>query len=713
MLTDTLKQEIQKAYSQFLASKQLKPRTGQRLMIAEIARCIGAVETDAEGHRTNQAGLCAIEAGTGTGKTVAYTLAVLPIAKALGKKVVISTATVTLQEQIIYRDLPDVLRHSGLHFRFALAKGRGRYVCLSKLDQKMHHHALQESLFAEEGLPSNATEDEKRTRIYDAFAKGLLTKEWDGERDSWPEPIDDEVWQPLTADRNQCLGRRCQFVAQCSFMKARDHLGSADCVVANHDLVMADLALGGGAILPPPEETIYIFDEAHHLPDIALRHFTGQLRVNGSLHWTDQCIKRVNDIIHNYGKFVEFVDKLVVLPALFLEIKQFYQQLKPFVENLLLELQDSLDDSRGQLPHYRFEHGVIPDHLSLMASELIKSFQPLIDDLTAAHDTLGSALEANQTGYSLTQLENLYAEIGTMLNHAERQYGLWQAYSREFKDLPDSRWIQMVQSGDFLDYELAASPLLAAETLHQYLWHSCYAAILTSATLTALGEFNRLRMQSGLPHFAQTAVVPSPFDYPNIARFVVPNLQHEPNHPQHSAEVVEKLNFLVEGHLGVLVLFASRRQMEETYDLLSADWQDKVLCQTHMSRQNLLETHKQRVDSQQQSILFGMASLAEGVDLPGQYCTHVIIDKLPFAVPSDPVSAALDEWLKAKGRNAFSEVSLPEVSQKLVQACGRLIRNENDSGQITLLDKRILSKSYGRQLLSTLPPFKQILGKDE
>lgn len=709
MLTDTLKQEIQQAYSQFLKSKDLKPRYGQRLMIAEIAKALAAIETDAEGKRVNDAGVVAIEAGTGTGKTVSYLLAALPIAKALGKKVVISTATITLQEQIIYRDLPDVLHHSGLSFRFALAKGRGRYVCLSKLDQKQHQHALQESLFAEEGLPSN--DDEQQIKAYQELMQALFSKEWNGERDAWSEQIDDAIWQNLTADRNECMGRRCQYASQCGFMKARENMGIADCIVANHDLVMADLALGGGAILPAPEETIYIFDEAHHLPEIALRHFTGQLRVNSSLHWSEQSIKQLQEITRNYSALIDLLDKLAALPAMLLEVNQFYKQLKPMVESLLENLEaDSYDMQQGRLPHYRFEHGAIPAALADMASSLVKSFQPVIDDLSDAHEIIAAHIEANQTAYSMAQLEALYAEIGMMLNNAERQYGLWQAYSKEFKELPDSRWIQLVQSGDFMDYELAASPLLAAETLHRYLWHSCYSAILTSATLTALGEFNRLRMQSGLPHYARTCIVPSPFDYPNNAEFVVPNLQFEPNHPQHSHEVVALFDRLVSTNLGVLVLFSSRRQMEETYELLSVDWQDKILCQTHMSRKALLETHKERVDAKQQSILFGMASLAEGVDLPGEYCTHVIIDKLPFAVPNDPVSAALDEWLKDKGRNAFVEVSLPEVSQKLVQACGRLIRNESDKGRITLLDKRILTKRYGKQLLDTLPPFKKILG---
>lgn len=711
MLTQALKQQIQTAYRSFLDSKELKPRYGQKLMIAEIARALGDIETDAEGHRCNDSGLCAIEAGTGTGKTVAYMLAVLPIAKALDKKVVVSTATIALQEQILYRDLPDIARHSGLDVRYALAKGRGRYLCLSKLDQKLQDASAQQALFAVDIAEGAQVNEDEAHQLYESMAKELLTSSWDGDRDTWPEALEPELWQPLTAERNQCAGRRCQHVSQCSFIKARENLSSVDCIVANHDLVMADLALGGGAILPAPEDTIYIFDEAHHLPDIALRHFTGQLRLHGSMHWLDQSVRALQEISKQYGNYSTLLDKLVALPGLLLEIKQFYGEVKPLVESLVEDLVGNQGDGYG-LPHYRFEHGELPPQLMMLSAELVKRFQALLDGLQSAHELLGSALDNNDTGLSLPALEQLFASIGMMLSSAEKQYGLWQAYSKPFSDMPDSRWIQLVDNNGLLDYELAASPLLASGTLNRYLWHSCFAAVLTSATLTALGQFNRLRMQTGLPAFAQTAVVPSPFDYQRNVRFVVPALSVEPGHQQHSEEVVSRLGDLAADHRGVLVLFASRRQMEDVYERLSGDLRDKVLCQNRMSKQKLLDEHRQAIDNGRQSILFGLASLAEGVDLPGDYCTHVIIAKLPFPVPSDPVSRALDEWLKAQGKNAFAEVSLPEASQKLIQACGRLIRTETDSGQITLLDKRILTKRYGRQLLNTLPPYQQSLAEE-
>jgi ATP-dependent DNA helicase DinG len=145
------------------------------------------------------------------------------------------------------------------------------------------------------------------------------------------------------------------------------------------------------------------------------------------------------------------------------------------------------------------------------------------------------------------------------------------------------------------------------------------------------------------------------------------------------------------------------------FDLQDVNWQNRILRQNDMSKQALIDLHRKRIDKDQQSIVFGLASLAEGIDLPGQYCSQVIIAKLPFSVPNEPVDAALAEWLEAKGRNPFMEISLPDASQKLIQACGRLIRTETDTGRVTLMDKRVLTKRYGRQLLNALPPFRQML----
>jgi ATP-dependent DNA helicase DinG len=217
MLTDQLKQQIQRAYSQFLESKGMKSRYGQKLMIAEIARTLGAIALDDENRRTTSGHICVVEAGTGTGKTVAYLLPAIAIAKAMGKKLVVSTATVALQEQIVNKDLPELLRHSGLSFNFALAKGRGRYLCLSKLDNLLNEYESgmnpTRALYEDE-LPSiNA----HAIKLYQTMMDALAGNRWNGERDTWPQALEQNEWQIITTDHRQCTGRRCSNVSSCSF----------------------------------------------------------------------------------------------------------------------------------------------------------------------------------------------------------------------------------------------------------------------------------------------------------------------------------------------------------------------------------------------------------------------------------------------------------------------------------------------------------------
>ena len=204
MISTELKTQIQGAYSRFLESKSLKPRYGQRLMIAEVAKVLGDIDTDEENHRSGDPAVVAVEAGTGTGKTVAYCLAAIPVAKAAGKRLVVATATVALQEQIVYKDLPDLMRNSGLNFSFALAKGRGRYMCLSKLDmllQEGHAQTATAQLFEEEGFKIEV--DEASQKLFTSMIEKLAGNKWDGDRDSWPQALEDQDWARLTTDHSR------------------------------------------------------------------------------------------------------------------------------------------------------------------------------------------------------------------------------------------------------------------------------------------------------------------------------------------------------------------------------------------------------------------------------------------------------------------------------------------------------------------------------
>ncbi|RYY73400.1 MAG: ATP-dependent DNA helicase DinG [Gammaproteobacteria bacterium] len=712
MLPDLVKKQIQSAYSKFLENKNLKPRFGQKMMIAEIAKTFGSIELDEENVReiSGKPGnhICVVEAGTGTGKTIAYLLPALAIAKYMGKKLVVSTATVALQEQIVSKDLPELLRHSDLSFTFSLAKGRGRYLCLSKLDNVLAEYESglnpTRALYEDE-MPSVTAQGVK---LYQSMMDALASNKWSGERDTWPQALEQDEWQIITTDHRQCTGRRCSNVSSCSFFKARDSLHSVDCIVTNHDLVLADLALGGGAILPDPKDTLYIFDEGHHLPQKALSHFAHHSRVTSTSKWLDQCNKSLGAIlghISGAGNVDRYAEQL---PAAFIDCKQQLDQLYPLLESLVQTI--LLDDRQS---NYRFKNGVIPQSLLLPAVELQRSFDRLTDLLSKMCNELTEAMEDPHCPVPKIDLENNYPVIGTWQSRAEAIRELWASYAVPdvASSVPKARWLTPVDTSGNIDIEVCSSPILASKTLEYSLWEKCCGAVITSATLTALGNFQRFQMRAGTPDNANYQVVPSPFNFAQATLEIPAFAVDASNADVHTISLIDHLPKLLDKKEGSLVLFSSRRQMQEVYDEMPDTIRDLILIQGDSSKQEMLTQHKRKIDDGEGSILFGLASFAEGVDLPGDYCRHVIIAKLPFAVPDDPIESALSEWVESRGGNPFMDITVPDASLKLVQACGRLLRTETDTGKISLLDRRILTKRYGKAILNSLPPFTHVVHK--
>src|SRR5690606_28158608 len=695
----------------FLEAKGLKPRYGQRLMIAEVAKMLGAISTDDEGRRDREPPIVAVEAGTGTGKTVAYSLAAIPAAKAAGKRLVIATATVALQEQIVHKDLPDLMRNSGLTFSFALAKGRGRYLCLSKLDlllQEGHAQSATAQLFEEEGFKLDV--DEASQKLFTQMIEKLAGNRWDGDRDSWPQELADTDWSRLTTDHSQCTGRHCPNFQQCSFYKAREGMTKVDVIVTNHDMVLADLALGGGAVLPDPRETIYVFDEGHHLPDKAINHFAHFSRLRSTADWLGQVEKNLAKLLAQHPLPGELGRLIECVPELARELRSQQQFMFAACEQLA-DFKTGEDMEGRERPRHRFVGGVVPAHLVELGVELKKGFAKLTDLFTRIAELLKESMDDEPgNGLSSAQAEEWYPLFGSLLSRAQGNWELWTAFTVEDPEdsPPMARWLTLAETGALYDIEVNASPILAAETLRRNLWNVAHGALITSATLTALNSFERFRMRAGLPRVAVTAVVPSPFAHADAGILHVPDLKADPRDATaHTAAIIRELPRLVDGAHGTLVLFSSRKQMQDVFDGLERDWRKRVLIQGNLSKQETLNKHKARVDDGEPSVLFGLASFAEGVDLPGAYCEHVVIAKIPFAVPDDPVEAALAEWIEARGGNPFMEITVPDASLKLVQACGRLLRTEQDRGTITLLDRRVVTQRYGRAILSALPPFRR------
>jgi ATP-dependent DNA helicase DinG len=713
MLSSETKQVVQQAYSRFLKSRQLQARHGQKLMIAAIARTLGAIQLDEEeldgkGLRTSSGHVCVIEAGTGTGKTVAYLLAALPLAKALGKHLVVSTATVALQEQIVYKDLPELKKHSGLEVEFALAKGRGRYVCLARLEHQLNEFQSPQAAL---GFPLEdeyrARTDEETITLYQSMLDALSASQWDGDRDNWPKALDEDQWRPVTTNHRQCSGRRCSFVGNCSFFKSREQINGVDCIVTNHDLVLADLALGGGVILPSPEDTVYVFDEAHHLADKARNHFAHYSRLESTQKWLDECKQSLDLASDQIGAAGDVQRRLRQLPDVLADCKSNLAYLQPILLDCLetAKNEPANQSFNKSANRYRFAHGIVPSAISAAAAEATQSFGRLVDVLTQINDEVADNLERNADSVPKVDLENWFPVLGAWLARAEGNLALWLSYaSNDVGEIPEARWLEKIDSNS-TEIAISSSPILAARTLEELLWSRCCGAVLTSATLTALGTFERLAMRSGIPADAHYQVVPSPFDYTKAVLHIPQQACDAGDAFHHTEALIDNLPLLLNENEGSLVLFSSRRQMLDVYERLEPAWQERILLQDDRSKQETLAEHRRRIDREEGSVIFGLASFAEGVDLPGKYCSHVVVAKIPFAVPDDPVEAALAEWIKDRGGNPFMEISVPDASLKLIQACGRLIRSEDDGGTITIMDNRLTTRHYGKAILDSLPPF--------
>ncbi len=700
-LSDALKAEIQEGYRRFLRHRELNPRLGQRQMIGAIASSLGSVAVNDEGEREGAPGVCAVEAGTGTGKTLAYLLPALPVARARGKKVVVATATVSLQSQLMDKDIPELLEATGWKYRFALAKGRGRYLCNLKLERARDAVGASDAglyLFEDELPLGNDRRTGELIRVLD---ESLRAETWSGDRDTWPEAISDADWRALTVDRRQCGGHRCRLVSECCFFRARADLEDADCIVANHDLVMADLALGGGVILPSPEDTIYIFDEAHRLGDTTLRHFSGSCHLQGTLQWLEQLEK-------NFGVASATAAEDPGLVRLLDTAEQARQEAATELRQAQPLFRAALDEGLpAGATQYRFPLGDIGPGLRGACQRLEIAFTRLL----AALETLSESVEKQLEGggqVPKVDLEQLFQGAGTWRGRAEAVAALWQQMAREDPPgtAPRARWLAVADSGQ--DILACVSPIAADELLRDNLWQRAFAVVATSATLRALGRFDRFAAAVGLPADARTLSVPGAFDFERAAVLAVPDIGADGGSAAaHTEAVIASLPELVDREEGTLVLFASRRQMREVAEGLSDPLRHQVLMQGELSHAEIVRRHKSEVDAGRGSAIFGLASFAEGLDLPGEYCRHVIIAKLPFAVPDDPLQAAQAEWLETRGINPFRALTLPDASLRLVQACGRLLRSETDSGRVTILDRRLLTKFYGPQLLDSLPPFRR------
>ena len=699
MLSDKIKQVIRTSYKSIGENlTNFNPRKQQTFLIAEIAKTLA-------GEYDKQRKIITIEAGTGTGKSLAYALGSIPLAISRDKKVCIATATVALQEQLVDKDLPFLKKHSGLDFNFTLAKGRQRYVCRQKLAQAVANDDSPQVGFTFAEKPQAHD-----IRMLNSMHKALTDNTWSGDIDSWPDPVNHSIWQQIQADKHSCL-KHLSDHAHCPFHKARETMEAADVLVVNHSLLLADLELGGGRILPSPEDTFYIIDEAHHLPKVTRDHSSANLTIKGAIDWLGK-LQETGDKIAKLVKSNSAISPSIKLADDCQDILVDMQKVLGFIDNnrSIYFNESAVSNAKNQTPLYRYENGIIPATLKNWAEDLSESSKKSLAHLNKLYNLLMESVKDGDTQMYLA--EPLLAEAGFMIQRLENFSALWQLYAKtdSEKGAPMARWMEQLE-GKRSDFLLCASPIEVGFALEDMLWSKCEGAVLCSATILALNSFDHFRRQAGLQtnDGTQYQKVESPFDYQNNAQLIIPKMQFEPSSDNFTDELIEKLPAMLKRGKASLVLFSSYWQMDKVVTALREKTKLSVLVQGEQSRQKIIETHKALCDKEQESIIFGTQSFSEGLDLPGEYLTNVIITKLPFSVPSSPVEEAQAEYITAKGGNPFMSISVPETSKKLIQATGRLLRNEKDYGFVTLMDKRVVSKRYGKDLLNSLPPFKRVI----
>lgn len=691
MITSKIQSSIRTSYQNL--QNQLEnfiPRRAQNYLVAEMAKTLCGSY-----HKKNR--ILVAEAGTGIGKSLSYLMAAIPVAVLNNRKVVISTATVALQEQLLNKDLPLYRRISDLNFSFVLAKGRQRYCCAEKLASASGVDGGQLTMF--ETKPKKK-DIELLTTMYQSLAKG----KWDGDRDSWPKPIDDSLWQLIVSDKHSC-NNNLPIHRHCPFQKARSELDKHDVIIANHSLVMADADLGGGVILSEPENTIYVFDEAHHLPHVARDHASAASSLKGAAAW----LERLNQ---NSSKFAALADEK--------RVSRFRNELQESVQVVipsLLQLAKQFDPANFEEGTYRFEHGQLPSWLEEQAKELKIFSQKAHQAVAKIADLVAERVKDGEL--SAKTAEPALAELGFYIQRTENLSQVWRlmAEPTREKGAPLARWLEKHpdREGDVI---VSVSPLEVGWQLDQQIWSRCVGALLVSATMRALNSFQYFCHQAGIDMREESGVqflaLASPFDYQNQAELHLPALKYEPQAPQFTEYLIEILPKYLKDKQANLVLFSSYWQMNQVAEGLATELVKRgwaLQKQGETSRTEILKKHKELVGKGETSILFGTGSFSEGLDLPGELLENLVITKIPFAVPTSPVEQAHSEYIESRGGNPFMQITVPEASKKMIQSVGRLLRKERDSGTVTILDKRLISKRYGKAILDSLPPFKRIIEK--
>jgi ATP-dependent DNA helicase DinG len=597
-----------------------------------VARAVQMRMAEAVEHAIAEREALVVEAGTGTGKTFAYLVPAL----LSGLRVIVSTGTKTLQDQLFHRDLPRVRQVLGARVATALLKGRANYLCRYRLDRTVSEGTLPNR--ADVAALVRVRQWAARTASGDIAELDVLAE-------------DAPIWPRVTSTSENCLGAQCPLYQDCFVVKARRAAQEADVVVVNHHLLFADLAIkreGFGEILPGAHA--FVLDEAHQIPELAGQFFSVGLSAR-------QMLELHSDAVREAG----------AVSGAKAALAQFDTGLDAALKNVRLALSEQ--PKRG-------------------AFERVREAPAMRSALSALGDAMHALTER------VTALAERSEGLGSV---SERALALQQRLD-QLRAPAESGWVHWYEQFE-RGFALAATPLDVAEPLRAFRQQTQAAWIFTSATLSVANRFEHFTAQMGLDE-PRTLALDSPFDYANHALAYVPTGLPAPAASDYTDRVIAAARPVLAASRGrAFLLFTSHRALKRAAELL-VDLDYPVFVQGSMPRAQLLE----RFRASGNGVLLGAASFWEGVDVRGEALSLVVIDKLPFAAPDDPVLEARLNAVRESGGNPFAEYQVPAAAIALKQGSGRLIRDVHDRGVLMLCDPRLFSAGYGKLFLACLPP---------